>query len=98
MSITRKDVLETASLARLALSDEEVTSLTRELQSVLEHIDTLRRLDTSGVEPMTHAVPMTCPLRADEPGTPLERTLALAGAPQVVDQHFAVPRIIEKGS
>ena len=64
--ITADEVRELALLARLRLSDEEVARMTGDLGAILEYVDALRALDTSDVEPMTHAVPFDCPPRADE--------------------------------
>jgi aspartyl-tRNA(Asn)/glutamyl-tRNA(Gln) amidotransferase subunit C len=96
--ITIDDVRETALLARLELSDEEMQRLTRELDAILGYMDLLDTLDVAGVEPTTHAVPLTLPLRDDvlealEPHLPLED--ALADAPRCQDGLFEVPRIIE---
>jgi aspartyl-tRNA(Asn)/glutamyl-tRNA(Gln) amidotransferase subunit C len=93
--ITRDEVLEIALLARLRLSEAEVERLRAELASILDYMDKLRGLDTEGVEPMTHAVPLDCPLRPDQPAPSLSADEALAGAPQRSDDLFTVPRIIE---
>lgn len=93
-TLTRKDVDAIALLARLELSDEEAERLCRELTAILEHMDRLAAVDTDGVEPMTHAVPMMLRLRADEiePSLPVEQ--ALAGAPDREDAGFRVPAIL----
>jgi aspartyl-tRNA(Asn)/glutamyl-tRNA(Gln) amidotransferase subunit C len=93
-SVDKKDVEEIALLARLALTDEEIARLQRDLGSILGYIETLRELDTSGVEPMTHAVPMDCPLRDDGTGPSLEVDEALAAAPRRDGDLFAVPHIL----
>ena len=94
-ALTRKDVEAIALLARLSLSDEETERLRRELSAILEHMDTLAGVDTAGIEPMTHAVPMELRLRDDAvaPSLPVER--ALADAPDADDDMFRVPAIIE---
>ena len=93
-SVDQKDVEAIALLARLALSDEEVARLQRDLGSILEYIETLRELDVSGVEPMTHAVPMDCPLREDAAGPSLPVDEALAAAPRRDGDFFAVPHLL----
>ncbi len=95
--ISELQVRETALLARLALSDEEVARMTGELDAILEYMETLDRLDVSGVEPTTHAVPMELRLRADEPGPQLSPDQALADAPRRSQDLFEVPKIIEVG-
>ncbi len=98
--ITDADVRETATLARLELSDEEIARLTRELDAILGYMELLDQLDVSGVPPMTHAVSLDLPLRDDvlealEPQLPLEA--ALSDAPRPHDGFFEVPKIIEVG-
>ena len=93
--ITRKEVAEIAQLARLGLSDEELDRMTRELGAILGYIEKLRGLDTEGVEPTTHAVPMDCPLREDVTGGQLPTEEALRGAPKREGEFFQVPKIIE---
>src|SRR5215813_2907423 len=94
-SIGKAEVEEIAVLARLRLDDAEVERLRGELTAILGYAEKLQSLDTEGVEPMTHAVPLDCPLRADEVGASLPADEALADAPQRVDDFFGVPRIIE---
>jgi aspartyl-tRNA(Asn)/glutamyl-tRNA(Gln) amidotransferase subunit C len=95
--LSLKEVEEIALLARLALAPEEAERLRSDLSSILGYIDKLRACDTTGVEPMTHAVPMDCPLRPDDPrGTSLPTEAALAAAPRQRDEHFEVPRVIEQ--
>lgn len=83
-----------AALARLELTDDEVESLTRELGVILEHAGQIAALDTSGVPPTSHPLPLRNVLRADEPGPSLDRDEVLAEAPSVEDGRFRVPRII----
>jgi aspartyl-tRNA(Asn)/glutamyl-tRNA(Gln) amidotransferase subunit C len=95
MRITAEEVRITAELARLALSDEEVERLQRELSAILEYMTDLAKLDTAGVEPMTHAVPLAAPLRPDTLGPQLDAETALADAPRQQGAFFEVPKIIE---
>jgi aspartyl-tRNA(Asn)/glutamyl-tRNA(Gln) amidotransferase subunit C len=89
--IDRDEVRHIARLARLQLSDDEVEGMARELAGVLAHIATIDELDLDGVEPTSHVVAVENALRADEPRPSLARERALAGAPEVVDDGFAVP-------
>jgi aspartyl-tRNA(Asn)/glutamyl-tRNA(Gln) amidotransferase subunit C len=95
--ISEAEVRETALLARLQLSDEEVARMTGELDAILGYMETLARLDVSDVPPTAHAVPMQLRLRADEPGPQLSPDEALADAPRRHDDYFEVPKIIEVG-
>src|SRR4051812_8757435 len=95
--ITEAEVRETALLARLQLSDEEVARMTGELDAILGYMETLGKLDVSGVEPTAHAVPMELRMRADELAPQLSPDAALADAPRRHDNFFEVPKIIEVG-
>jgi aspartyl-tRNA(Asn)/glutamyl-tRNA(Gln) amidotransferase subunit C len=89
--IDRDQVLHVARLARLELSDEEVTRMSAELSHVLDHIEKIRELDLAGVRPTSHVVDVASPLRADEPAGSLPREAVLASAPEQVEGGFGVP-------
>ena len=89
--IDREQVLHVARLARLELSDEEVTQISGELSNILEHIEKIGELDLDGVAPTTHVVEVSSALRPDEPRPSLPREVALAQAPAVADDGFLVP-------
>ena len=92
--ITRADVEHVAQLARLALTEEEITSLTGELAAILDYAAEVSALDTEGVEPTAHPLPLVNVLRPDEVRPCLERDEVLAAAPAVEDGRFRVPRIL----
>jgi aspartyl-tRNA(Asn)/glutamyl-tRNA(Gln) amidotransferase subunit C len=89
--IDRDQVLHVARLARLALSEEEIERMPRELSTILDHIEKINELDLESVEPTSHVVEVENVLRADEPreSWPRERTLGLA--PDPADGGFRVP-------
>lgn len=89
--ITRDEVLHVARLARLALSDQEIEPMARELSAVLDHVARIGELDLDDVAPTSHVVEVTGALRADEPVPCLPRDVALAQAPAVSDGGFLVP-------
>jgi aspartyl-tRNA(Asn)/glutamyl-tRNA(Gln) amidotransferase subunit C len=89
--IDRDEVLHVARLARLALSDEEVERMARELSAVLDHIEHISELDLEGVPPTTHVVDVAGSLREDEPRPCLPREVVLEQAPAVEDGGFLVP-------
>jgi aspartyl-tRNA(Asn)/glutamyl-tRNA(Gln) amidotransferase subunit C len=93
--LTRADVEHVARLARLALSEEEVDRFTVQLGSILEHAARVEALDTAGVPPTAHPLPLANVLRPDEirPGVDREEVLDLA--PDAEDGRFRVPRIME---
>jgi aspartyl-tRNA(Asn)/glutamyl-tRNA(Gln) amidotransferase subunit C len=89
--ITRDEVLHVARLARLALAEDEIEPMARELSAVLDHVAKIGELDLDGVVPTSHVVDVTGALRADEPRPCLPREVALAQAPAVSDDGFLVP-------
>jgi aspartyl-tRNA(Asn)/glutamyl-tRNA(Gln) amidotransferase subunit C len=93
--ISREEVEYVARLARLALSDEEKERMRRELDAILAYIDKLRTLDITGVEPTSHAVPLTNVMRDDDPRPSFPLDEMLANAPDPTGGYFRVPRIIE---
>jgi aspartyl-tRNA(Asn)/glutamyl-tRNA(Gln) amidotransferase subunit C len=93
--IERKDVEHVARLARLALTDAEIEKMREQLNGILAYIEKLNALQTDGVEPTSHAVPMVNVMRDDEPAPCLPRDEALANAPDRAGEFFRVPRIIE---
>jgi aspartyl-tRNA(Asn)/glutamyl-tRNA(Gln) amidotransferase subunit C len=95
MSITREQVRRIALLARLRLSEEEETRLTEQLGHILQHIAALERLDTSGIEPMAHALDVVNALREDRVTNERNTEVLLANAPAADAGFFVVPKIIE---
>jgi aspartyl-tRNA(Asn)/glutamyl-tRNA(Gln) amidotransferase subunit C len=97
--LTADEVRWIAHLARLELSADEVATMTRQLGAILEYVAQLREVDTEGVEPLAHPLPVQNVFRADEPAPSLPVSEALANAPQrreVRGQHFyAVPAVLE---
>ena len=89
--IDREQVLHVARLARLRLSDDEVSKMAGELSNILEHIERISELDLDGVPPTSHVVDVANALRADEPTPCLPRDVVLAEAPATQDGGFLVP-------
>jgi aspartyl-tRNA(Asn)/glutamyl-tRNA(Gln) amidotransferase subunit C len=92
--ITRADVEHVAQLARLALTEDELVALTGELGAILEHAAQISALDTEGVEPTAHPLPLVNVFRPDAVTPTLSREEVLAEAPAVEDGRFRVPRIL----
>ena len=92
--LSRDDAVYVARLARLALSEEEIDLFTGQLADVLRHADQVSSLDTAGVPPTAHPVPLVNVLRADVPRPSLDRAEVLAQAPAAEDDRFRVPRIL----
>jgi aspartyl-tRNA(Asn)/glutamyl-tRNA(Gln) amidotransferase subunit C len=93
--ITRNEVHRVAKLARLALSDAEADRMTDDLDHILEYAETLQGLDTEGIEPTAHAIPLETPMRQDRAGPRIDPALAVANASEAVDTAFVVPKVIE---
>ncbi len=92
--ISRADVEHVARLARLALTGDELEQLTGELGAILDHAAQISALDTVGVPPTSHPLPLVNVFRADEPRPGSSRDEVLAAAPAAEDGRFRVPRIL----
>jgi aspartyl-tRNA(Asn)/glutamyl-tRNA(Gln) amidotransferase subunit C len=92
--LTPAEVAHVATLARLELTEDELERYAVQLSTVLEHVETIRRLDISDVPPTSHALPIADVLRPDEVQPCLTPDEALAGAPAVEAGRFRVPRIL----
>jgi aspartyl-tRNA(Asn)/glutamyl-tRNA(Gln) amidotransferase subunit C len=92
--MTDHELDEIALLARLHLEADERERMKTDLAHILEIFTALAGVDTTGVEPMCHAVPMDLPLRADEPAPSLPVADALRAAPQTAGDLFVVPSIL----
>lgn len=93
-SITIEQVQNVAKLARLELPPERLRKLTSQLESILDYVAQIGKVDTTGVEPMAHALPLHNVLRDDvvEPSLPLDKVLL--NAPETDGPFFKVPKII----
>ena len=95
MSSPDLNVRNVARLARLALSEEEISTFQGQLGRVLEHIEHLKKLDVTGVEPTAHTYPVFNVTREDTPGTSLPREAVLANAPRAANNLVIVPKVVE---
>ena len=91
--ITIKDVQHVAKLARLALSQEEMEKFAPQLNSILEHVNALNEVDTTGVMPMAHSIKISNVMREDEVKQDYSREEMLKNAPEEEDGFFKVPKI-----
>ena len=94
MSLSPDDVRRIARLARIALQGAESAAVTERLNGVLAMIEQIRRVDTSGIEPMAHALPLTNVLREDVVEPALSTEQVLANAPEADPPFFKVPKVI----
>lgn len=96
MQLSRDEVLHVARLARLALSDDEVTRFGAQLSAILDHAARVSEVAADDVPPTSHALPLSNVFRDDEVRDCLPQEKALSTAPEVEDGRFRVPRIIEE--
>jgi len=94
MRIRREEVEHVAHLARLHLDGQELDQMTEQLDMILSYIAKLDELDTSGIEPTTHAFSITNAFRKDVVKKSLDQDKALANGPEHSQDSFVVPRII----
>ena len=95
MKISRSEVVHVARLARLALDEAELDALTGDMDAILAYVDQLNRLNTDGIIPTAHAVPMANAFRQDEVRPSFTPELAQQNAPAPDPAGFRVPRVIE---
>jgi len=99
VKITEKEVRYVADLANLKLTDAEVKRIGADLDEILDHMDKLKEIDTTGIEPMAQVLfdaEETATLRADVPRPSLDNQTALVNAPQPGAGYFKVPKVIER--
>lgn len=95
MKITADEVKKVAKLAKLTLSDAEIARMATDMDAMLDYVATLEALDTEGIVPTAHAVPMANAFRSDELRPSLEREAVMAAAPKSANGTFRVPKVIE---
>lgn len=94
MALSAEEVRHVAMLARLALTDDEVEHLAPQLSDILAYAEQVGEVAAADVPPTTHPFPLRNVFRPDEPRPSLPREDILAGAPEVEEDRFAVPRIV----
>jgi len=96
MPLTREQVLHVARLARIGLTEADVAKFQQQLSSILDHFDILRQIDTEGVEPTTHTLPLESVMAADEPRPSPDRDQVLENAPLVQDGYVRVRAVLDE--
>lgn len=94
MAISKHDILRIASLARLAVHESEIETLSQQLSSIVALVDQLAAVDTHGVEPMVHALELHNVLAADQAQPSLPREEVLKNAPSQDGECFRVPPVL----
>ena len=95
MRITAEQVAHIAALSRLSLTEQELETFRDQLSSIIEYVEQLRTLDTTGVEPTSHILPLSNVMREDVVKSSLPREEALRNAPDGTEDFYRVPKIIE---
>lgn len=95
MKITKHEVEYVAHLARLQFDEEEKEKFTSQLNDILVYMDILNKVDTSGIEPATHAIDLTNAFRDDIVKESIGTEVTLTNAPDKFGDCFKVPRVIE---
>jgi len=95
MSITKEEIIKIAHLARINVSQEEIQQVKKKLVGILALIDKMQEVDTDSIEPMSHALNITQPLREDKVTEKDIRDKSLSLAPHSEQSLFIVPQVIE---
>lgn len=93
-TISRDEVARLAKLARLALTDEEISGFAGQLDAILGYVGAIQAVDVTGVAATDNPIKNVNVTRPDVVATSLTQAEALAEAPAVVDERFAVPQIL----
>lgn len=96
MDFTDADIRRLADLARLALRDDEISSMRQQLGAIADYVAQLQAVDTTGVTELANVAGLENVLRADEPSPLLNREVALANAPLHDHVGFLVPKVVER--
>ena len=91
--ITIKDVEHVAKLARLELTEEEKVKFSKQLGDILKYVEQMNEVDTTGIEPMPHAIPVTNVMREDVVKYEQTKEELMQNAPLEEDGFFRVPKI-----
>lgn len=94
--LSTDDIRKVANLARLEFSESELVQFTQQLGKIVEFVEQLSVVDTTGVEPMAHPLDVHSVLRADQQQPGLSRELALANSPNHSDEFFLVPPVMAR--
>lgn len=95
MELSHDEVRKIAELAKLELTDEEVTLYAGQLSSILQYFRKLQELDTSHIPPTASVLPLTNVFRRDEPGTPLTPEQVVANAADSLGSQFRVSNVLD---
>jgi len=95
MLITKELVEYVAELSRIKLDEQSAEKMEKELGAIVEYMEVLNKLDTDGVEPLSHVFNITNVMREDEVKESYDRADILKNAPERTDETFVVPKTVE---
>lgn len=95
MSLDAEDISKIAQLARLGLDDADIGAYSRDLSAILAFVETMKRVDTRGIEPLAHPLEMSQRLRTDAVTETDQRARFQANAPAASEGLYLVPKVIE---
>ena len=96
MALTREEVLHVARLARIGLTESDVEKFQAQLGDILDHFDVLQAIDTEGVPPTTHTLPLESVMSKDEPRPSMEQGQVLENAPLEHEGYLRVRAVLEE--
>ncbi len=95
MGIGEDEIKGIARLARIAIDDEDIVRYAGQLSQILSYVEAMNEVDTTGIEPLAHAIDAVATTRPDAVTEAVDRAALQAGAPQVQEGYYLVPRVIE---
>ncbi len=95
MLITKELVEYVAQLSRIKLDEQQTEKMEKELGAIVEYMEVLNKLDTDGVEPLSHVFNITNVMREDNVVESYDRAEILKNAPDHTDETFVVPKTVE---
>lgn len=96
--LTEREVRHVARLARLSLSEDELTAIGADLDAVVRFVDRLAAVDVVGLEPMASPHGHCSRLHPDEPTDPLSQETVLEAAPEHEGAYVSVPKVLDQGA
>ena len=95
MSIGAAEIKGIARLARIAIDEADIARYAGQLSQILAYVEAMNAVDTTGVEPLAHAIDAVAATRPDAVTEVVDRAALQAGAPRVQEGYYLVPRVIE---
>jgi aspartyl-tRNA(Asn)/glutamyl-tRNA(Gln) amidotransferase subunit C len=95
MSLTLDEVRKVARLARLELAEDDLARMQQQLSAILDYVAQLQQLNTDGVEPLAHPLPVQNVFRPDDPAPSLPVDATLQNAPARAGDYFGVPAVFD---